>query len=66
MLIVMGLNASTIMDLAKEIILYGGQYWFLTSLFLARIIYWLISKYLNKPRFAHYSIFTSKAPVPKS
>ena len=48
MLIVMGLNASTIMDLAKEIILYGGQYWFLTSLFLARIIYWLISKYLKK------------------
>ncbi len=30
---------------AKQIIIYGGDYWFLTALFLSRVIYWIVSRY---------------------
>ena len=48
MLMVMDLNMRSIAALLKDVIIYGGRYWFLSSLFLARVIYWLISNILKK------------------
>lgn len=51
MLMVMDINMKSILALSKDILVYGGRYWFLSSLFIARIIYWFISKYLKKASF---------------
>ena len=34
-----------LLSFAKNILLFGGNYWFLPALFLSRLLYWLISKY---------------------
>lgn len=37
-------------SLAKKILLYGGSYWFLSSLFLAKIFYWVVINKVDKIR----------------
>lgn len=36
------LNYESIFSLVKSIVLHGGAYWFLSSLFFARILYWFV------------------------
>lgn len=43
---------------ARRILIYGGDYWFLSSLFLARILYWAINRYCNKTGVLIISVFS--------
>lgn len=42
------LNYESILSLVKSIVLHGGAYWFLSSLFLARILYWFVFNKIEK------------------
>lgn len=42
------LNYDTVVNIAKSIVFYGGSYWFLSSLFFARIIYWIVFNKIEK------------------
>jgi fucose 4-O-acetylase-like acetyltransferase len=42
------LNYDTVLQLLESIVLQGGTYWFLSSLFLARIIYWVACNKIEK------------------
>lgn len=42
------LNYDAILQLLKSIALYGGAYWFLSSLFLARTFYWIVFNKIKK------------------
>lgn len=37
-----------ILTYLRQIIKYGGNYWFLTSLFVSKCIYWILVKYIRK------------------
>lgn len=39
-------------NLGKDIILYGGRYWFLSALFIARILYWICNQFNYKTKYA--------------
>lgn len=51
LLLLTNLNHDSVINWAKNIVLYGGDYWFLSSLFLARIIYWFIDNYVKRIRY---------------
>ena len=40
-------NIQRLYRIAKDFILYGGQYWFLSALFMGRIIYWFLFNHLS-------------------
>lgn len=42
------LDINILLSFLRKLLLFGGNYWFLTSLFLARIVYWLINKITNE------------------
>ena len=48
LLMVNNLNCDTVLRLLKSIVLQGGTYWFLSSLFLARVFYWVESNKIEK------------------
>lgn len=50
-LMVRNLNYDSMLQLLKSIVLYGGAYWFLSSLFLARIFYWIVFNKIEKKIF---------------
>lgn len=47
--LLLNLNYSSfvLIDYIKRICLYGSSFWFLTCLFEAKIIYWILNKYTN-------------------
>jgi len=47
-LMVRNLNCEDFGQFLKSIVLYGGEYWFLSSLFLARIFYWFVHNKIEK------------------
>lgn len=47
-LMVKNLNYDAVLQLLKSIVLQGGTYWFLSSLFLARIFYWVVFNKIEK------------------
>lgn len=50
LLLVRNVNQESLCSFAKNMLLYGGNYWFLTSLFLAKIIAWIVSNCINDIR----------------
>lgn len=42
------LNYESILGFVKSVVHHGGAYWFLSSLFLARILYWLVFNKIEK------------------
>ena len=51
LLLLTNLNHDSVIKWVKNIVLYGGDYWFLSSLFLARIVYWFIDNFIKRVRF---------------
>ena len=51
------INCESFFSMGKDVLLYGGNYWFLSSLFLAKLLYWFV---INKTENAitQFSVIT--------
>jgi len=50
LLLIRDINYESFYSFAKNVLFYGGYYWFLSSLFLARIIVWIVTNWVDNIR----------------